>query len=111
MNSLPIEIDCRGVQTLQESGETFFFCDCREADEYATASIAGATLIPMSEITARLDDLEPHRDVRVVVHCHHGGRSLRVATWLRNQGFAKAQSMAGGIDQWSQQIDPAIPRY
>lgn len=111
MNSLPIEIDCRGVQALQKSGERFFFCDCREADEYATASIPGASLIPMSEITARLADLEPHRDVRVVVHCHHGGRSLRVATWLRNQGFAQAQSMAGGIDQWSQQIDPAIPRY
>jgi rhodanese-related sulfurtransferase len=46
-----------------------------------------------------------------VVHCHHGGRSLRVAHWLREQGFANAQSMAGGIDRWSQEIDPSVPRY
>jgi rhodanese-related sulfurtransferase len=65
----------------------------------------------MSEFTERLGDLEPHRNTRIVVHCHHGGRSLRVATWLRQQGFPQAQSMAGGIDQWSQEIDPTVPRY
>jgi rhodanese-related sulfurtransferase len=55
--------------------------------------------------------LAAHRDRRIVVHCHHGGRSLRVANWLRGQGFEQAQSMAGGIDAWSTEIDPAVPRY
>jgi rhodanese-related sulfurtransferase len=45
------------------------------------------------------------------VHCHHGGRSLRVVRWLREQGFSRAQSMAGGIDQWAVDIDPSLPRY
>ncbi len=65
----------------------------------------------MSEITTRLDELADARDAQLVVHCHHGGRSLKVARWLRENGFAQAQSMAGGIDQWSQEIDPSVPRY
>ncbi len=96
---------------MQENREPFFFLDCREPDEYETAAIPGATLLPMSELRERLEELEPHRDRRIVVHCHHGGRSLQVAQFLRRNGFEQAQSMAGGIDQWSQQIDPSIPRY
>jgi len=65
----------------------------------------------MSEIQNRLAELETHRDDDIVIHCHHGGRSLRVANWLRQQGFSKAQSMAGGIDQWAVEIDPSLPRY
>lgn len=107
----PIEIDCRSVKSLQDSGEPFFFCDCREADEYATAKIDGAVLIPMSGIADRVADFEPHKGSRIVVHCHHGGRSLRVAMWLRKQGFSGAQSMAGGIEQWAVEIDPSVPRY
>ena len=75
------------------------------------AHIPGTTLIPMSEIQQRVSELEPHRNSTIIVHCHHGGRSLRVANWLRQQGFAKTQSMAGGIDQWSTDIDPSVPRY
>ena len=59
----------------------------------------------------RIADLEPHRQREIIIHCHHGGRSLRVANWLRRNGFEGARSMAGGIDQWSLQIDPSIPRY
>jgi len=65
----------------------------------------------MSQLAARVAELEPLRGRPIVVHCHHGGRSLKVAHWLRGQGFVNAQSMAGGIDQWSQEIDRAIPRY
>ena len=80
-------------------------------DEHATARIEGAILIPMSELAARVGELETHRDQEIAVHCHHGGRSLRVANWLRSQGFTRARSMAGGIDQWSREIDPSVPRY
>ena len=47
----------------------------------------------------------------IAVMCHHGARSLSVAMWLRNQGFAKAQSVAGGIEHWSRAVDPTVPRY
>lgn len=109
--SLPAEIDVASVSTMLEKGDAFFFLDCREPDEYETAAIPGATLLPMSELQERLEELQPHRDSRIVVHCHHGGRSLQVANYLRRAGFENAQSMAGGIDEWSQQIDPSIPRY
>lgn len=85
--------------------------DCREREEHAVARIDGARLIPMSELAARVGELTMPRDARFVVHCHHGGRSLRVVHWLRGQGFSHAQSMAGGIDQWSQEIDGTVPRY
>jgi adenylyltransferase/sulfurtransferase len=65
----------------------------------------------MSQLAARVAELEAFRTRPLVVHCHHGGRSLRVANWLREQGFSQAQSMAGGIDQWSLEIDPTVPRY
>jgi rhodanese-related sulfurtransferase len=107
----PIEIDVHSVCGLIQSKDPFLFLDCREPDEYATARIAGATLIPMSEMRDRLNELEPHRDQRIVIHCHHGGRSLQVAAALRAAGFPEAQSMAGGIDAWSQEVDPTVPRY
>jgi rhodanese-related sulfurtransferase len=65
----------------------------------------------MSELATRVEELAAHKDKPIIVHCHHGGRSLRVAKWLREQGFIQAQSMAGGIDAWSLQIDPDVPRY
>ena len=84
--------------------------DVREPWEAETATIAGATLIPMGEITSRAHtELDPDR--HVIVFCHHGQRSLSVTMWLRNQGFEHAQSLAGGIDNWSRTIDPSVPRY
>jgi rhodanese-related sulfurtransferase len=107
----PLEIDCRSAKAKLDSGTPFLFLDCREPDECATAKIAGTTLIPMSQLAERVGELAAHKDGEIVVHCHHGGRSLRVTQWLRNQGFAKVSSLSGGIDAWSQEIDPAVPRY
>jgi rhodanese-related sulfurtransferase len=109
--SLPLEIDCETVHARLAAQDGLVLIDCREADEHATASIAGARLVPMSELAARLEELAPLRESHLVIHCHHGGRSLRVTHWLREQGFSKVQSMAGGIDRWSQAIDPSVPRY
>ncbi|MBS0206658.1 MAG: rhodanese [Planctomycetes bacterium] len=109
--TVPLEVDCQAVKRKLDAGEVFLFLDCREPGEYATAKIAGTVLIPMSELTNRVSELESHKDSEIIVHCHHGGRSLRVTNWLRQQGFAKASNMSGGIDEWSQSIDPAIPRY
>ncbi len=107
---MSIEIDCRAVHSRLADGD-FLLVDCRETDEHQTVHIEAARLMPMSELAARLAELEPFREAEIAVHCHHGGRSLKVARWLRNQGFAKARSMAGGIDRWSLEIDPSLPRY
>jgi rhodanese-related sulfurtransferase len=106
----PIEVDCK-TSAAELSGGDVLLLDCRQPEEYATAKISGAVLIPMSELPQRLAELDEHRTRRVIVHCHHGGRSLRVANWLREQGFPQAQSMAGGIDEWAREIDPSVPRY
>lgn len=109
--AMPIEISCREVQAKQAAGAEFLFLDCREPDEAAVAKIEGATLIPMSQLAERVGELEPHRNGEIIIHCHHGGRSLRVAMWLRQQGMMRAASMSGGIDQWATEIDPTIARY
>jgi len=85
--------------------------DCRTPEEHAGARSAGAVLIPMQELSDRLTELEPHRSQAIIVHCHHGMRSLRVTRWLRERGFSHVQSMAGGIEAWSTEVDPAVPRY
>ena len=114
MNShgpLPVDIDVLTVKQMQDAGERFILIDCREPDEFAQASIEGSLPMPMRTIPSRIAELEAHREERMIVHCHHGGRSARVTAWLREQGFDNAQNMAGGIDAWSQQVDPAVPRY
>jgi rhodanese-related sulfurtransferase len=108
---VPIDIDVHSVKQMLDGGDKFVLLDCREPNEVATARISGSTHIPMREIPARLKELEPNKDGLIVVHCHHGGRSLRVTQFLRQQGFAQVQNLAGGIDAWSLQIDPSVPRY
>jgi rhodanese-related sulfurtransferase len=111
MPEMPLEISCQDVKAKLDSGGDFIWLDCRETDEYAISKIDEALFLPMSEIQQRVGELYADRGRQIVVHCHHGGRSLRVAQWLRQQGFAGAQSMSGGIDAWSQQIDAKVPRY
>lgn len=84
--------------------------DVREPWEIATASISGSLDVPMGDIPARAHQaLDP--DAHIVVVCHHGARSLSVTSWLRREGFEQSQSMAGGIDQWTREIDGAVPLY
>lgn len=111
MSTLPLEIDCRSVKTKLDQRADFLLLDCREKNEYDTVHIPEALLLPMSEMQQRVGELEAHKNREIVVHCHHGGRSLRVTNWLRQQGFANVKSMAGGIDEWATAIDPALPRY
>lgn len=91
--------------------DALLLLDCRTPEEHATARIAGAMLLPMQELPDRVGELAAWREKPVIVHCHHGMRSLRVAKWLREQGFSGAQSMQGGIDAWSTDVDPTVPRY
>lgn len=106
-----MEVDCKTVKAKLDAGDDFVFIDCREQAEYDHVRIDGATLIPLSEFPDRVGELESHKDDEIIIHCHHGGRSLNVANWLRQQGFSNPLSMAGGIDVWAQEIDPTLPRY
>jgi rhodanese-related sulfurtransferase len=106
-----LQTDCRTVQEKLARGGEFVLVDCREQDEYELVHIDGALLIPMSQLADRASQLATYRDCDLAVYCHHGGRSLRVARWLREQGFAHARSMDGGIDQWAIEINPALTRY
>ena len=84
--------------------------DVREPWEFETTRIDGSLPMPMGEVPARAhQELEP--DERLVVVCHHGIRSMNVVVWLRGQGFEQAQSVRGGIDAWSVEVDPTVKRY
>ena len=111
MPNLPLEITCLDAQGLRDAGDDVVLLDCREPEEHAIATIAGAKLMPMSSIFEHVGELASKEAARVIVYCHLGGRSLRVAQWLRQQGFSDAQSMVGGIDQWAVEIEPGLPRY
>ncbi len=86
--------------------------DVREPEEYAIAHLDGARLIPMQSVPSELQKLDELADqCTLLVLCHHGVRSLQVASWLRERGIENAYSVAGGIDRWSREIDPSVPRY
>ena len=93
------------------AGGTITLIDCREPGEHAICHIPGARLLPLGEWMEKFPSAFPPRDAAIVVHCHHGMRSLHGTRWLRQQGYANARSMAGGIEAWSQEVDPSVPRY
>jgi rhodanese-related sulfurtransferase len=84
------------------AGDNLFLLDVREPGELVAASVAGAVHIPMGEVPARLAELP--RDREVVVMCHAGGRSLRVAHFLASQGFGPVHNLAGGIMAWADEL-------
>jgi len=105
-----LEISPEEVRQLRERREELTLLDVREPWEHQTARIEGAKLMPMGDVPSRAhQELDPEE--RIVVVCHHGVRSLNVANWLRQQGFEQAQSMRGGIDQWSKSVDAKVPVY
>src|SRR6478735_7987442 len=87
--------------------------DVREPWEVAVAAIdvpgAAVRFIPMREVPSRLAELDPAQPV--VCFCHHGARSAQVVAFLERAGFASAYNLAGGIDAWSRDVDPGVPRY
>lgn len=83
--------------------------DVREPAELELAAVNGVLHIPMRDVPNRLDELD--RDKPLVVMCHSGGRSRRVAEFLAANGFDQVMNLAGGIDAWSREVDPQVPRY
>lgn len=84
--------------------------DVREPWEFATVRIDGSVLVPMGEVPARAHrEFDPEE--RLIVVCHHGIRSMNATVWLREQGYERAQSLRGGLDAWSKEVDPSVGRY
>lgn len=107
---VPLQITPREVKQRLDNGEKLRLVDVRETFEFRQARIEGSELIPMRTVPQALSTLEGET-APVIVFCHHGMRSLQIVNWLREQGVESCSSMEGGIDRWSLEIDPAVPRY
>ena len=103
------EIDPVALKHRRDQGDDVFVLDVREPQEIEIAPFPGAAHIPMGDIPSRLTELDPDRETVVV--CHHGVRSAQVAMYLARMGFEHVLNLTGGIDAWSLEVDPAIPRY
>jgi len=106
-NGIP-QISVTEFKRKQDAGEDIFLLDVREPHEFQIASIGGH-LIPLGDLPARVGELDPNR--AIVVHCKMGGRSQKAAEFLQQAGFKKIQNLAGGIQAWSEQVDPRVPKY
>jgi monothiol glutaredoxin len=107
----PNRVSPMGVKELKQrldAGESFELLDVRTPEERATASIPGAVLL--TEDVARRLEAVP-RETMLVFHCHHGGRSQAAAEHFAALGFTNVWNVTGGIDAWSQEVDPEVPRY
>ena len=93
------------------AGQRVYLIDVRQEWEHQAAKLPGDLLIPLGELPARLDEVQPEPGQMVVTYCHHGMRSLSAVAILRNAGFTDALSLAGGIELWSLVIDPTVPQY
>jgi adenylyltransferase/sulfurtransferase len=103
------EIDPTTLSSRLASGEVLEIIDVREPHEWAIARIDGARLIPLASLESRLTELSPEREI--VVHCKMGGRSAQAVRRLRAAGFTRVWNLAGGIQRWSQEVDPKVPTY
>jgi sulfur-carrier protein adenylyltransferase/sulfurtransferase len=97
------------AELLKRSPDQVLLLDVREPDEREAARIEPSLHIPMGEVSQRIGEIP--KDRRLVVYCHHGTRSMMVGVYLAGQGFANVENLSGGIDGWSKDVDPSVPRY
>jgi len=106
---LEFEISPELVSEMSEAGENLILLDVREDWEWEKAHLEGAIHIPLDELPARIAELDPRSEI--IVYCHHGDRSIDGCLCLWEQGFRKIRSLTGGIEAWSELVDPSVPRY
>ena len=105
------EISVLDLKRMLDAREDFVLIDVREPFEHQIAHLAKAKLIPLGTLEKHLSDLESFKGKTIVAHCHHGSRSRRALEFLRSKGFSKLKNVAGGIEAWSVEVDPTLPRY
>jgi len=103
------EISAPELKERRDRGEKPLVIDVREDWELQLARIPDVLHVPMNQVPARLGDLS--REAETIVMCHAGGRSLRVAHFLANQGFTNVANLSGGISAWSALVDATVPHY
>ncbi len=99
------------LQLIKDAPNHIHLIDCRESDEWELCRIESSELIPLSQFASSTANWEPGDTRTKVIYCHHGIRSLQATGFLRNKGFENTYSLQGGIENWSIEIDPSIPRY
>ena len=105
------ELSVQQCRELLQSDNPPLLIDCRELNEYSFCRIEGSTLVPLSNFPGTAEGEFPATDTPAIIYCHHGVRSLNAVFYLRDKGFTHTYSMRGGIDIWSAEIDPSVPRY
>ncbi|MBV9217386.1 MAG: hypothetical protein JO053_14550 [Acidobacteria bacterium] len=104
------EITATELKARMDAGEDIQLIDVRQPNEHSFANIEGSTLIPMNEVFARLNEIDPSRDT--IVFCKSGVRSAHVIQALERSGFeGSLANLVGGITAWSHEVDPSIPTY
>ena len=103
------EVTAAGLARELEENSELALIDVREPLEWEICHIDGATLISLGQLPGRLNELDGHREI--VTYCHTGVRSMQALEILRAAGFSRVRSLAGGIDAWSTDVDPLVPRY
>ena len=106
-----LEIEPQDVQRQLADEADLFMLDCRTQEEWDICHIAGATLLPLQEMSIRIAELEAYRNTPIVVYCHRGARSMIITRLLRHSGFTQVLSMSGGIERWANEIDPNMATY
>jgi rhodanese-related sulfurtransferase len=104
-----ITITVQELKQKLDRGEKVVLIDVREPWEYNIAKIESAQLIPLGTLAAEYKKLDPGAEI--IMHCHMGMRSMDATQFLLQQGFKNVKNLTGGINAWSQQIDPSVPRY
>lgn len=106
---VPFEITVNELQRWLEDGRPVQVIDVREPQEVAICRLPDSQVIPLRQIPTAIDELD--KEALTVVHCHHGSRSAQAVMFMRQQGFTRVTNLEGGIDAWSQLVDPSVPRY
>ncbi|MEK6684420.1 MAG: rhodanese-like domain-containing protein [Nitrospirota bacterium] len=104
-----LDLSPQDVKAKLDGGEKIVFLDVREPWEVALNRLAGAVHIPLGELGQRYRELNPDADI--IAYCHMGVRSLKATRFLKEQQFKNVKNLAGGIEAWSLQVDPKVPRY
>ncbi len=105
------EITARDLAERVRRGDPVLLVDVREDWEREIGRIPDDVHVPMNEIPRRLAEVRAPDGGALVIYCHAGVRSLMVAGFLEQNGVPGALSLAGGIDAWSVEVDPSVPRY
>lgn len=96
---------------MRQRGESIYLVDVRQPWEHELAQLPDDILVPLDQLADRADEITPPAGALVVTYCHHGIRSLNAAAILQQLGHTNVASLAGGIDAWSQLVDPGVARY